>query len=388
LNLHEHQAKQLLNRHGVATPAGFACFSPEEAVQAAERLGGAEWVVKAQLHGGVRGVPGAIKMARSLEEVRRHAAALLGTTLVTRSTGRTGRVVGRVLVEQHVVGAKAFYVGLTVDRASRRVALMASSQGGIDIAEVAARTPSAIHTVEVHPFQGVSAEEAEALARRIAIPEPALAPAREFLRNLARAYDALDALLLEVNPAVVTPDHRVVALDAKLDIDDSALFRHPELLALRDPQQEDPDEVEAAAYQLDYIRLDGNIGCLVNGAGLAMATMDLIQLHGGRPANFLDVGGSASAEQVTEALLLMTRNRRLDAILVNIFGGIMRCDVIAAGIVEAVRRADITVPLVVRMKGTHEEQGRRILLKSGLPIRAARDMADAAAKVVQAAAGH
>jgi succinyl-CoA synthetase beta subunit len=191
-----------------------------------------------------------------------------------------------------------------------------------------------------------------------------------------------------VNPAVVTPDHRVVALDAKLDIDDSALFRHPELLALRDPQQEDPDEVEAAAYQLDYIRLDGNIGCLVNGAGLAMATMDLIQLHGGRPANFLDVGGSASAEQVTEALLLMTRNRRLDAILVNIFGGIMRCDVIAAGIVEAVRRADITVPLVVRMKGTHEEQGRRILLKSGLPIRAARDMADAAAKVVQAAAGH
>ncbi|WP_280152380.1 ADP-forming succinate--CoA ligase subunit beta [Piscinibacter sp. XHJ-5] len=387
MNLHEHQAKHLLRQHGISTPAGVVCASPDEAAAAAAQLGGSEWVLKAQVHGGVRGVTGGIKVARSAEDLRRHAAGMLGTTLVTRSSGPAGRLVKRVLVEEHIAAAKAVYVGLTIDRASRRVALIASSRGGMDIVEVAAHTPDRIHKVVIPPLAGLARDEAEAVARRIGIAEAAIEPACDFMQALYRAFDANDALLAEVNPLVVTPDHRVIALDAKFDIDASALFRHPDLAALRDPEQEDPDETEAAAFDLDYVRLDGNIGCIVNGAGLAMATMDLIKLYGGAPANFLDVGGGATAEQVTEAFKLMTRNRQLDAILVNIFGGIMRCDVIATGIVEAVRQADLTVPLVVRMKGTNEGIGKKILEKSGLPIRSAKDMADAAVKVVQAAAG-
>jgi succinyl-CoA synthetase beta subunit len=387
MNIHEYQGKEILRRYGVATPAGFACFDADEAVRAAEKLGGKVWVVKAQIHAGGRGKGGGVKLARSIDEVRRHAAEILGMTLVTHQTGPEGRLVKRLLIEEAADIKKELYVGMVVDRDSQRVALMASSEGGMDIEEVATHTPEKIHKLFIDPGTGLRASEADDMARRIGIPEKAVPQAREFMQGLYRAFDECDASLAEINPLVLTGDHRVVALDAKFNFDSNALFRHPELVALRDLDEEDPAEVEASRFDLAYISLDGNIGCLVNGAGLAMATMDAIKLYGGSPANFLDVGGGATTEKVTEAFKLMLKNPRLAAILVNIFGGIMKCDVIATGVVQAARQVDLRVPLVVRMKGTNEELGKKILAGSGLPIIAAEDMADAAAKVVNAARG-
>jgi succinyl-CoA synthetase beta subunit len=343
--------------------------------------------VKAQIHAGGRGKGGGVKLARSIDEVRRHAAEILGMTLVTHQTGPEGRLVKRLLIEEAADIRKELYVGMVVDRDSQRVALMASSEGGMDIEEVATHTPEKIHKLFIDPGTGLRASEADDMARRIGIPEKAVPQAREFMQGLYRAFDECDASLAEINPLVLTGDHRVVALDAKFNFDSNALFRHPELVALRDLDEEDPAEVEASRFDLAYISLDGNIGCLVNGAGLAMATMDAIKLYGGSPANFLDVGGGATTEKVTEAFKLMLKNPRLAAILVNIFGGIMKCDVIATGVVQAARQVDLRVPLVVRMKGTNEELGKKILAGSGLPIIAAEDMADAAAKVVNAARG-
>jgi succinyl-CoA synthetase beta subunit len=387
MNIHEYQGKEILRKYGVATPRGYPCFSAVEAVQAAERLGGNVWVVKAQIHAGGRGKGGGVKVARSIAEVREYASKILGMTLVTHQTGPEGRVVKRLLVEEGADIKKELYVGMVVDRGTQRVALMASSEGGMEIEEVAAHTPEKIHKVFIDPITGLKDEEADDIARKIGIPEKSLDQARAFMQGLYKTFDECDASLAEINPLILTGDDRVVALDAKFNFDSNALFRHPEIVALRDLDEEDPAEIEASKFDLAYISLDGNIGCLVNGAGLAMATMDAIKLYGGAPANFLDVGGGATTEKVTEAFKIMLRNPDLKAILVNIFGGIMRCDVIASGIVAAAREVDLKVPLVVRMKGTNESLGKKILAESGLPIIAANNMAEAAEKVVNAAQG-
>ncbi|HEV7618819.1 MAG TPA: ADP-forming succinate--CoA ligase subunit beta [Burkholderiaceae bacterium] len=385
MNIHEYQGKEILRKFGVATPRGFPCFSADEAVRAAEELGGQVWVVKAQIHAGGRGKGGGVKVARSIAEVRAHASKILGMTLVTHQTGPEGRQVRRLLIEEGADIRKELYVGMVVDRGTQRVALMASSEGGMDIEEVAARSPEKIHKVFINPVTGLKDSEADDMARKIGIPGKSVPQARAFMQSLYQAFDECDASLAEINPLILTGDDRVVALDAKFNFDSNALFRHPEIVAMRDLDEEDPAEIEASKFDLTYISLDGNIGCLVNGAGLAMATMDAIKLYGGSPANFLDVGGGATTEKVTEAFKLMLRNPNLQAILVNIFGGIMKCDVIAAGVVEAARQVDLKVPLVVRMKGTNEELGKKILADSGLPIIAANNMAEAAKKVVNAA---
>jgi succinyl-CoA synthetase beta subunit len=387
MNIHEYQGKEILRRFGVETPRGFPCFSADEAVRAAEELGGKAWVVKAQIHAGGRGKGGGVKVAKSIAEVRDYASKILGMNLVTHQTGPEGRLVKRLLVEEGADIRKELYVGMVVDRATQRVALIASSEGGMDIEEVAAHTPEKIHKVFINPVTGLLDNEADHVARKIGIPEALVPQVRAFMQRLYKAFDENDASLAEINPLVLTGDGRVTALDAKFNFDSNALFRHPEIVALRDLDEEDPAEIEAARFDLSYISLDGDIGCLVNGAGLAMATMDAIKLYGGSPANFLDVGGGATTEKVTEAFKIMLKNRGLKAILVNIFGGIMKCDVIAAGIVEAARQVDLKVPLVVRMKGTNEEPGKQILAKSGLPIIAAKNMAEAAEKVVNAARG-
>jgi succinyl-CoA synthetase beta subunit len=386
MNVHEHQGKEILRQYGVTTPRGIACFSVAEADAAARKLGGTVWVVKAQIHAGGRGKGGGVKVAKSLEEVHEHASRILGMTLVTHQTGPSGRVVKRLLVEEGADIRKEFYVGMVVDRATQRVTLMASSEGGMEIEEVAARTPEKIHKVGIDPVAGLLDTQADDIARKIGVPESAVAQARKFMQGLYRAFVESDALLAEVNPLVLTGDGRVLALDAKLNFDDNALFRHPELVAMRDLDEEDPAEVEASKFGLSYISLNGDIGCLVNGAGLAMATMDAIKLYGAEPANFLDVGGGATTEKVTEAFKLMMKNPAVKGILVNIFGGIMRCDTIAEGVVAAVRQVRLRVPLVVRMKGTNEERGRQILQVSGLPIISADNMADAAQKIVAAVA--
>ncbi len=385
MNIHEYQGKEVLRKYGVTTPRGVPCFSVDEAVQAAARLGGSAWVVKAQIHAGGRGKGGGVKVARSIDEVRDYASRILGMTLVTHQTGPEGRVVKRLLVEEGADIKKELYVGMVVDRGSQRVALMASSEGGMDIEEVASHTPEKIHKVFIDPVTGLKDAEADDIARKIGMPERSLPQARTFLQGLYRAFDECDASLAEINPLVLTGDDRVIALDAKFNFDSNALYRQPEIVAMRDLDEEDPAEIQASKFDLTYISLDGNIGCLVNGAGLAMATMDAIKLYGGSPANFLDVGGGATTEKVTEAFKLMLRNPKLQAILVNIFGGIMRCDVIATGVVEAARQVNLTVPLVVRMKGTNEELGKKILADSGLPIIAANNMAEAAEKAVNAA---
>ena len=384
MNIHEYQGKEVLRKYGVATPRGFLCLSVEEAVDAAARLGGTRWVVQAQIHAGKGG---GVKLARSMAQVRQHAGDILGMHLKTHQTGPEGRLVRRLLVEEATDIAKEFYVGLAVDRDTQRVALMASSEGGMDIEEVAARTPAKIHKVSIDPVAGLTVGQADDAARRIGIPGKSIPEARGFMQKLYRAFDECDASLAEINPLVLTDDGRVIALDAKFDFDPNALYRHPEIVALRDLDEEDPAEVEASKFDLSYIPLDGNIGCLVNGAGLAMATMDVIKLYGGSPANFLDVGGGATAGKVTEAFKLMLRNPKLEAILVNIFGGIMKCDLIAQGVIAAAREVDLKVPLVVRMKGTNEKLGRILLAQSGLPIISADDMADAAERVVTAAKG-
>jgi succinyl-CoA synthetase beta subunit len=387
VKIHEYQGKELFRRFGVPVPKGIPCFSVEEAVEAARALGGAVWVLKAQIHAGGRGKGGGVKVAKSAEDVRRYAAQLLGMRLVTHQTGPGGQLVRRLLVEEGADIRREYYVGMVVDRVTQRVCLMASSEGGVDIEEVAAKTPERIHKTFVDPEAGLTQSEAEAAARAIGIPGAAVAQAAALLIALYRCFWETDASLAEINPLILAADGRVIALDSKMNFDDNALFRHPEIVAMRDLDEEDPLEVEASKYDLNYIALEGDIGCMVNGAGLAMATMDAIKLFGGSPANFLDVGGGATAEKVTAAFKIMLANPRVKAILVNIFGGIMKCDTIATGVVAAAREVKLSVPLVVRMKGTNEDLGRSILADSGLPIISADNMADAAQKVVAALAG-
>ncbi len=387
MKIHEYQGKEIFRRYGLAVPRGLPAFSVDEAVRAAKSLPGPVWVVKAQIHAGGRGKGGGVKLARSLDEVRTLASQILGMQLVTHQTGPAGQKVRRLLIEDGADIRKELYVGMVVDRATQRVALMASSEGGMDIEEVAAKTPEKIHKVFVDPKAGLTDAEADDVARRIGIPDASVPAARAMLQGLYNVFDETDASLAEINPLILTGDGRVVALDAKLNFDANALFRHPEIVEMRDLDEEDPAEVEASKFDLSYISLDGNIGCLVNGAGLAMATMDTIKLYGGEPANFLDVGGGATAEKVTEAFKIMLRNPKLKAILVNIFGGIMKCDTIAEGVVAASRAVGLQVPLVVRMKGTNEDAGRKILAESGLPIITAANMAEAAEKVVAATKG-
>ncbi len=387
MKIHEYQAKEVLRQYGVPTPRGVACFSVDDAVAAAQKLGGSIWVVKAQIHAGGRGKGGGVKVAKSPDQVREYANQILGMQLVTHQTGAEGQKVRRLLIEEGAQIAKEYYVGMVVDRSKQRVALMASSEGGMDIEEVAAHTPEKIHKVWIDPVAGLTDAESDDVARKIGIPEAALSEARACLQGLYRAFVEKDAMLAEINPLVLTGDNHVRALDAKFNFDSNALYRRPEIVAYRDLDEEDPAEVEASKFDLSYISLDGDIGCLVNGAGLAMATMDIIKLYGGSPANFLDVGGGASKEKVTEAFKLMLRNPNLKAILVNIFGGIMRCDVIADGVVAAAREVHLSVPLVVRLEGTNVELGKKILAESGLPIISGNDMADAAQKVVAAAKG-
>ena len=386
MKIHEYQAKQILQQFGVVTPQGIPCFSVAESVSAARELGGEVWVVKAQIYAGGRGKGGGVKVAHSLDEVQQYASQILNMRLVTHQTGTQGQIVQRLFIEQGVAIAKEFYIGMVVDRSSQRVCLMASSEGGMEIEQVAVDTPEKIHKVFIDPIAGLTNQAAKETAIKIGIPEEGVSDAVTLLLGLYQAFDQTDASLVEINPLSLTTTNDVIALDAKMNFDDNSLFRHPEILALRDLDEEEPLEIEASKHDLSYIPLDGNIGCLVNGAGLAMATMDIIKLYGGSPANFLDVGGGATAEKVTEAFKLMLRNPELQAILVNIFGGIMKCDVIAEGVVMAARQVQLTVPLVVRLEGTNVKLGKQILEESGLTIISVDNMADAAQKAVSAAA--
>jgi succinyl-CoA synthetase beta subunit len=387
MKIHEYQGKEILRQFGVPTPRGVACFSVDEALAAAQQLGGAVWVVKAQIHAGGRGKGGGVKVARSMDEVRSAAQQILGMHLVTHQTGKDGQVVRRLLVEEGAQISKEFYLGMVIDRSAQRVALLASSEGGMEIEQVAAHNPEKIHTMRIDPVAGLTTEDAAYAARAIGIPDTSRGEAVKLMQGLYRCFVEKDAMLAEINPLVLTADGCVLALDAKFNFDSNALYRHPEIVAMRDLDEEDPAEIEASKFDLSYISLDGDIGCLVNGAGLAMATMDIIKLYGGNPANFLDVGGGADKQKVTEAFKLMLKNPNLKAILVNIFGGIMKCDVIAEGVVAAAREVQLGVPLVVRLEGTNVELGKKILADSGLPIISGSDMADAAQKVVEAARG-
>lgn len=384
MNVHEYQGKEILRKYGVATPRGIPCFSVEEAVAAAEKLGGNVWVVKAQIHAGGRGKGGGVKVAKGLDEVREYADAILGMQLVTHQTGPEGKEVKRLYIEEGADIADELYIGALVDRETQKVVLMCSSEGGMDIETVAEETPEKILKIFIDPSNGLDRAEAENVCREIGIPEAAVSQGADFLSGLYEAFVGSDASLAEINPLVVTGDNQVIALDAKFNIDSNALYRQPEIVEYRDLDEEDPDEIEASKWGLSYISLDGNIGCLVNGAGLAMATMDIIKLYGGEPANFLDVGGGANAEQVTEAFKIMLKNPNVEGILVNIFGGIMRCDVIAEGIVTAAQQVGLSVPLVVRLEGTNVEKGRKILNDSDVKLQTATTMADAAEKIAAA----
>ena len=384
MKIHEYQGKEVLRRFGISTPRGSACVSVDEAVAAAEKLGGPVWVVKAQIHAGGRGKGGGVKVARSMAEVREFAGQILGMQLVTHQTGPGGQKVNRLLIEDGADIRKEYYVAALTDRASQQVALMASSEGGMDIEKVAHDTPEKILKEFIDPAIGLTDAQAERLARGIGVPGASLGQAKDVLGRLLTCYMETDASLAEINPLILEGDGSIKALDAKFNFDANALFRHPEITAYRDLDEEDPAEIEASKFDLAYIQLDGNIGCLVNGAGLAMATMDTIKLFGGEPANFLDVGGGATAEKVTEAFKIMLGNPGLKAILVNIFGGIMRCDTIAEGVVAACKAVNLNVPLVVRMKGTNEDLGKKLLADSGLPIISADSMADAAQAVMAA----
>jgi len=387
MNIHEYQGKEILRKYNVPVPRGIPAFSVDEAIKAAETLGGPVWVVKAQIHAGGRGKGGGVKVAKSMEQVKEYASSILGMTLVTHQTGPEGKLVKRLVIEEGADIKKELYVSLVVDRVSQQVALMASSEGGMDIEEVAESHPEKIHTLLIDPQAGLQDAQADDIARKIGVPDASVPQARQALQGLYKAFWETDASQAEINPLILTGDGKVIALDAKFNFDSNALFRHPEIVAYRDLDEEDPAEIEASKFDLAYISLDGNIGCLVNGAGLAMATMDTIKLFGGEPANFLDVGGGATTEKVTEAFKLMLKNPDVKAILVNIFGGIMRCDVIAEGVIAAAKAVSLSVPLVVRMKGTNEDLGKKMLADSGLPIIAADTMAEAAEKVVAAAAG-
>ena len=384
MKIHEYQGKEILRQFNVPVPNGIPAFSVDEAVSAAEKLGGPVWVVKAQIHAGGRGKGGGVKVAKSLDEVRTYATQIMGMQLKTHQTGPEGQLVRRLLVEDGADIKKEYYVGLLTDRATQAVVVMASSEGGMDIEEVAASTPEKIIKVFVNPLVGLTDADASKLVKGIGVPDASQPQAKEVLTNLYKVYMQTDASLVEINPLILEGNGNIKALDAKFNFDSNALFRHPEIVAYRDLDEEDPAEVEASKFDLAYISLDGNIGCLVNGAGLAMATMDTIKLFGGSPANFLDVGGGATAEKVTEAFKIMLKNKSVKAILVNIFGGIMKCDVIADGVITACKAVNLSVPLVVRMKGTNEELGKKMLAESGLPIISADTMAEAATKVVAA----
>ena len=388
MKIHEYQAKEVLRRFGVVTPRGVPCFEVDQAVAAAESLGGKVWVVKAQIHAGGRGKGGGVKVAKSLDEVRDFAKQIMGMQLVTHQTGPEGQKVRRLLIEEGADIRKEYYVAALTDRATQKVAIMASSEGGMDIEEVAHNTPEKIIKVFVDPLVGLTDAQAKELADGIGVPAASQAQAMDTFRKLYTCYMETDAALAEINPLILEGNGNIKALDAKFNFDSNALYRHEDIVAYRDLDEEDPAEIEASKFDLSYVSLDGNIGCLVNGAGLAMATMDVIKLYGAEPANFLDVGGGATTEKVTEAFKIMLRNPNVRGILVNIFGGIMRCDTIATGVVAAAREVHLTVPLVVRMKGTNEQLGKQILADSGLPIITADSMADAAQKIVSAVAGH
>lgn len=387
MKIHEYQAKKVFAEYGVPVPRGRACLSAEEARAAIDEAGDGVLVVKAQIHAGGRGKGGGVKVAKNKDEARAAAEAIFGMNLITPQTGAEGKVVKRLLIEEGADIADELYLGLVTDRVRRQVVVMASSEGGMEIEEVAAKTPDAIHKMWISPADGVDRAAARELAQKIGIPENALDAAADLIANLYRVYQETDASLVEINPLVLTGKGDIVALDGKMNFDDNALFRHPEIAALRDLDEEDAVEVRASKHDLSYISLDGDIGCMVNGAGLAMATMDIIKLYGGAPANFLDVGGGATKEKVAAAFSLMLENPDIRAILINIFGGIMRCDVIAEGVTAAAREMQIKVPLVVRLEGTNVEQGKKILADSGLAIISADSMADAAEKAVAAAKG-
>ena len=384
MNIHEYQAKEVLRGFGVAVPKGGVAYTPDEAVKVAEELGGPVWVVKAQIHAGGRGKGGGVKLAKSIDEVRQLADEMIGMTLITHQTGPEGKEVGRVYVEDGCDIARELYLGLLIDRATSRVTIMASTEGGMEIEEVAAKTPEKILKVAIDPACGMQAFHARKIAFGLGLEGDQIKSAVKFLMAMYKAFEQLDASIVEINPLVVTGSGDVIALDAKMNFDDNALFRHKDIAELRDESEEDPTELEAAKFDLNYVKLDGNIGCMVNGAGLAMATMDIIKLYGGEPANFLDVGGGASRERVTAAFKLILSDPNVEGLLVNIFGGIMRCDVIAEGVVAAAREVSLTVPLVVRLAGTNVELGKKILEESGLPIIAADDLGDAAEKAVKA----
>jgi succinyl-CoA synthetase beta subunit len=386
MKIHEYQGKEILRNFGVPVPRGIPAFTVQEAVEAAQKLGGPVWVVKAQIHAGGRGKGGGVKLARSVDEVKSLAGQILGMQLVTHQTGPAGQKVRRLLIEDGADIKKEYYVSVVTDRASQQVAFMASSEGGMNIEEVAHATPEKIIKVFVDPLVGMTDSQARKLADGIGAPGGSTAQAIDVFKKLYKVYMETDASLVEINPLILEGNGNIKALDAKFNFDSNALYRHPEIVALRDLDEEDPAEVEASKYDLAYISLDGNIGCLVNGAGLAMATMDTIKLFGASPANFLDVGGGATPEKVTEAFKIMLKNKNVKAILVNIFGGIMKCDTIASGIVAACKAVNLSVPLVVRMKGTNEEIGKKLLADSGLPIISADTMAEAARKVVAAVA--
>jgi succinyl-CoA synthetase beta subunit len=384
MKIHEYQGKEILRQFEVPVPRGIPAFTVQEAVEAAQKLGGPVWVVKAQIHAGGRGKGGGVKLARSIDEVKQLAGEILGMQLVTHQTGPEGQKVRRLLIEDGADIKKEYYVSAVTDRASQRVAIMASSEGGMDIEEVAHKTPEKIIKVFVDPATGLTAAQATELANGIGVPAASTAAAADVFQKLYKCYMDTDASLVEVNPLILEGNGGIKALDAKFNFDSNALFRHPEIVAYRDLDEEDAAEVEASKFDLAYISLDGNIGCLVNGAGLAMATMDTIKLFGAEPANFLDVGGGATPEKVTEAFKIMLKNPKVKAILVNIFGGIMRCDTIAQGVITACKAVNLSVPLVVRMKGTNEELGKQMLAESGLPIISADSMAEAAEKIVAA----
>jgi len=384
MNIHEYQAKELLAKFGVAVPRGGVAYSAAEAVEVARRLGGSVWVVKAQIHAGGRGKAGGVKLARSEDEVAAAARAMLGRKLVTHQTGREGREVKRVYVEEGCDIARELYLGFLIDRTTQRVTLIGSTEGGMEIEEVAARAPEKILTEPIDPASGIEPFHARNFAFGVGLEGAQIGIVVKFVTALYRAFCELDASVAEINPLVVTKSGDLLALDAKMGFDDNALFRHPEIEALRDEDEEDPTELEAGKHGLHYLKLDGNIGCMVNGAGLAMATMDIIKLHGAGPANFLDVGGGATKERVSTAFRLILSDPNVEGILVNIFGGIMRCDVIAEGVVAAAREVNLHVPLVVRLEGTNVDLGKRILQQSGLPIVTGENLVDAAEKVVAA----
>ena len=384
MKIHEYQGKEILRQFGVPVPRGIPAFTVQEAVEAAQKLGGPVWVVKAQIHAGGRGKGGGVKVAKSIEDVKTLAEQILGMQLITHQTGPEGQQVRRLYIEDGADIKNELYVSLVTDRATQKVALIASSEGGMDIEEVAHSTPEKIITEMIDPIAGITVEQSKKVAAAIGLTGASIDQAVDIFAKIYKCYMDTDASLVEINPLNCDSKGNLMALDAKFNFDPNALFRHPEIVAYRDLDEEDAAEVEASKFDLAYISLDGNIGCLVNGAGLAMATMDTIKLYGGEPANFLDVGGGATAEKVTEAFKIMLKNPKVTGIMVNIFGGIMKCDTIANGVVTACKAVNLSVPLVVRMKGTNEDLGKKILAESGLPIIAADTMAETAEKIVAA----